>query len=522
MERSHNSDSIAQNIQLSSWKSIRKMQNRSAESPEQAYRHQHGKQLPFFPLIFLYLAVVMVFVYLTFSSWNYDDAFITYRYARNLASGLGFVYNPGMRVLSTTTPLFTFFLATISFIWDDLPRVANVLGVLGIGLGTFFLWDLCQQKGLKIAGYACLALYPTFPLLVTTIGLETPMYIAFCLGSIAFYEHRRYSTAAVLAALACLTRPDGLLVPILLTSHFLYTEKRFPPAKPALVFIALTLPWLLFTVFYFDSPIPVALITKHNQGAMLISERFSPGLLTVLKPYSRNFLYIIELFFCLVGGVFILLRHRRSWTLVFSWTALYFLTYAILGVSRYPWYYAPLVPTFILLIGMGLTALSQLQIHFFQRKYQSLPHAMAILVLALLGVGQIIHMRQISEHPDKRRAIYQAVGEWLYENTGSDDMVGTLEVGIIGYLSHRPMLDFAGLLQPEVGTRLGRDTSYEDAALWASEKFQPHYLVLHHGLFPSLEASFVAHNCWLVKQFNGQRYGYSRNLDIFKCGFPEK
>jgi hypothetical protein len=40
-----------------------------------------------------------------------DDAFITYRYARNLATGRGFVYNEGERVLGTTTPLYAMILA---------------------------------------------------------------------------------------------------------------------------------------------------------------------------------------------------------------------------------------------------------------------------------------------------------------------------------------------------------------------------------------------------------------------------
>ncbi len=34
-----------------------------------------------------------------------DDAYITFRYARNLAEGLGLVYNPGEWVLGTTAPL---------------------------------------------------------------------------------------------------------------------------------------------------------------------------------------------------------------------------------------------------------------------------------------------------------------------------------------------------------------------------------------------------------------------------------
>jgi hypothetical protein len=40
-----------------------------------------------------------------------DDSYITYRYARNLLAGEGFVFNPGERVLGTTTPLYTSLMA---------------------------------------------------------------------------------------------------------------------------------------------------------------------------------------------------------------------------------------------------------------------------------------------------------------------------------------------------------------------------------------------------------------------------
>src|SRR5260221_10437105 len=45
-----------------------------------------------------------------------DDAFITFRYSRNIVEGQGFVYNPGSRVLGTTTPLYTLLMAAISAI----------------------------------------------------------------------------------------------------------------------------------------------------------------------------------------------------------------------------------------------------------------------------------------------------------------------------------------------------------------------------------------------------------------------
>src|SRR5205085_5248997 len=48
-----------------------------------------------------------------------EDFFITLRYAENIAHGAGFVYNAGERVLGTTTPLYTLYLALTS--WLGLP-----------------------------------------------------------------------------------------------------------------------------------------------------------------------------------------------------------------------------------------------------------------------------------------------------------------------------------------------------------------------------------------------------------------
>src|SRR3954453_1418522 len=45
-----------------------------------------------------------------------DDAFITFRYSRNIVEGQGFVYNIGIPSLGTTTPLFTLLMAVISAI----------------------------------------------------------------------------------------------------------------------------------------------------------------------------------------------------------------------------------------------------------------------------------------------------------------------------------------------------------------------------------------------------------------------
>jgi hypothetical protein len=88
--------------------------------------------------------ILALFLFFVFSSWAYDDPFITFRYAQNLRAGLGFVYNPGERVLSTTTPLYTLLLAGLSFLWSDLPRLSTLISALSLGLGALALYWLGQ------------------------------------------------------------------------------------------------------------------------------------------------------------------------------------------------------------------------------------------------------------------------------------------------------------------------------------------------------------------------------------------
>jgi hypothetical protein len=79
------------------------------------------------------------------------------------------------------------------------------------------------------------------------------------------------------------------------------------------------------------------------------------------------------------------------------------------------------------------------------------------------------------------------------------------------------MIDFAGLIQPEVSNQLTTHTTYEDAALWAVEHYHPDYLVLQENNFPRLEQEYVALHCKAIQHFPGKEYGYSMNLNVYSC-----
>lgn len=458
-----------------------------------------------------YFLLTTLLIFITFSRWGNDDSYITYRYAANLQQGLGFVYNPCERVLSTTTPLFTLLLALLGNLSLDLPFAANLLGAFSLALGGFFLWDLAHTWEAPAVGWSGLLLYPTFPLLVSTLSSETLLYLALCLGAFAFYARRGYPWTAVCAALAVLTRPDGILVVFVLAVHYLIWIRRPIPWLSLAIFLGLTLPWFAFAWMYFGSPLPVTLAVKQHQGAMAISQRFAPGLLTIIRPYAK-WSYFLEAGLSLVGLVWVS-RRGHPWALFLTWTGLYYLAYSALGVSRYFWYYAPLVPGLIVLLGLGINYLKNF---FSSNQTYSFPIFTAVLFL-LLASAQISDLWDLRQHPDNRLVIYTRIGQWLQEHTPPQASVGTLEVGVIGFHAQRRMIDFSGLIQPEVSDQFSLLSTYEDTAIWAVEQYHPDYIVIPRNSYPRLEQGYIITYCKVIQSFPGQVDGYPSDMDVYEC-----
>lgn len=501
-------------------------------------------------------AVIACACFAFFHRWAYDDPYITFRYAYNLAHGQGFTYNPGQPTLSTTTPLFTLLLALLALpriyipAWPDIPIIANLLGALSLGAGGWLLWQMGRAES-RLQAWCGLLLYPTFSQPLLSLGSEIPFYITCCLGTIAAYTHKPqacYRLAALWAALAALTRPDGVLVLASLLVIAWYNHARqgnSPDIRVGLqvgsIFLLLVLPWVIFAWAYFGSPIPLTLAAKQRQASMPISQSFVAGFLTTIQGYVHNWPYRLEAALAALGLLWDAQRcaacmsgaactpgaaHRdraiplRSTFILLLWSGLYFAAYTVLGVSRYFWYYAPLTPALIVSIGLGLQALH----HFFrctqrlrctQRQCTSLPaplkHLLAITpaaILILLAGFQARDAWKLSRWVDPRYPPYRQTGEWLQQNTPSNASVGLLEIGVTGYYAQRPIIDFGGLLQPDIAQQLTPTTTYEDAATWAAMQYQPDYIVLKPGALPLFEQNFLP-QC--------QRIPWSAGLDIYHC-----
>ena len=197
-----------------------------------------------------------------------EDALITYRYAENLARGAGFVFNPGERVLGTSTPLLTLLLAGCGALFGvgRIPLCSNAL-MLAAALGTGWLLHDLLLRGTrsKLIALAAVALWVVHPdtLWTTTGGMETPLMLLLMAGSLDLALRERWHAAAACAGLLVLTRVDGAVWAALLLGAAVM-RLRGRALWPILTGLAVVLPWVVFAWLYFGSPVPYAIVAKRE------------------------------------------------------------------------------------------------------------------------------------------------------------------------------------------------------------------------------------------------------------------
>lgn len=186
-----------------------------------------------------------------------DDAFITFRYARNLAEGLGFVYNVGERVLGTTTPLYTLLLALGSLLPVSHAHLALGINAVSDGLTCILLagliWRLIGSKRGAALGAVAFALCSQSVAGAVT-GMETSFFTMLLVAGFYLYASGHFVPSAAVFGLAVLTRPEAILAAGLAFLG-MFAAKRWAVWREAAAFALVVLPWFVFAAVYFGSPV---------------------------------------------------------------------------------------------------------------------------------------------------------------------------------------------------------------------------------------------------------------------------
>jgi hypothetical protein len=218
-------------------------------------------------------------VYLTW--WTTDDAFISFRCARNLVEGLGLVFNAGERVEVYTNPLWTLWCAAglgLGFTaegWANFWGSAFYIGSILL-LALNFRWltrDMSSTlRWFPLAAVAA-ALHPEWNIYATS-GLETSAFTFLLLAGymlVIWNGSRTWAVALAGAvfALAGITRHDGVL-PAVVVGLFLLvaSRKRWIDATVfGLCFAVIWVPFTLWRVSYYGDLFPNTYYAKSADVA---------------------------------------------------------------------------------------------------------------------------------------------------------------------------------------------------------------------------------------------------------------
>jgi len=499
----------------------------------------------FIPIALMLLAFAIWLLLL--KQFRLDDSFITYRYARNAARGWGLVYNQDDAILSTTAPLYAILLAIFSFIISDFHTLGGLIGTVCIGLGGIFIFLLLprQMPQWMRAWGGVLYIFST-PLWLS-LGMETPLWVMLVLAAVWLASESRWAFAGLLIGLAIFVRPDaalpgGLLglVSLTQTINQRNTRQRWWHKLAAYV-LAAAVPVLIFAIWgmlTYGSPLPVTLGAKSAQAVLGITGlgpfvgTFDGLGLIVQDLLAQSPLYILIGLLLLAG-----LSRRLPWSIVLIviWGALHLLTYAVLRIAPYRWYYAPLLPGAILLAAFGLEKISRflgkmgLMTGGNSCGTRQTPTMATGLAAFILLVAPLISFANINDYfvsggpsrvmlPIVDWNAYREVGEWLNQNTPENATVGVAEVGQVGFYADRWMTDYLGLLQPDVAAMLKRGDLYS----WLAE-YAPDYLVFQRfrGAALVLYNYVIENDPWFttayepVAEFDDPRYS-SGPVTIFQ------
>jgi arabinofuranosyltransferase len=203
------------------------------------------------------------------AAWTCDDAYIVFRYARNLVNGVGLVFNAGERVEGFTNFFWVLWTAPAFALGIDPETWTNAWGVACFGATLALLaWDHARLRSclpspawaaIPVAALAAAAHGDLVAF--ATSGLETSLFTFLLVSGYVLLVGPLPPSRALLAGavfgLATLTRPDGAL-PAAIGGAFVLLRMRRVASAAAYTggFLSLVLPLEAFRLAYYGSLVP--------------------------------------------------------------------------------------------------------------------------------------------------------------------------------------------------------------------------------------------------------------------------
>lgn len=313
-----------------------------------------------------------------------DDAYITFRHVNNLLEHWRPAWNlHGEPVLGATTPAFLLALAGFCKVLglDQIDQAALYLNAvfhfLIVILSYLVAKDLVGRV-LPAVLTALLVGLNAVNVFVFSQGFESAMFVLALVTGLYFVRIGCDRLSLLLASVAPLIRPEGILLTPLVWGYILVT-RRFKK-KLLLTYLPIPILWLVFSTAYYGSPIPHAIQAKkkfpsiyrpytgedvnligrlpeaasgaadlwHTQaGALLLTGSSSREFATTTQKV-RRWIMLLGLPLVIVSSIV----RPRGHIVYLLYAPLFLLLYGWIGHTR-PWYFPSFVTFAIVLLFAG-------------------------------------------------------------------------------------------------------------------------------------------------------------------------
>lgn len=413
-------------------------------------------------LLVLTLALAHASIYLG----PFEDSFITYRYAENLANGHGLVYNVGERVEGYTSFLFTILLALVARLGGPIVLASQLLSLVA-GLACVVLAarlaralgreDAAPPVASSVEAMAGLlvAASGTFAYYATT-GMETTLFAALVGAPILLLVRGRAPAhafgAGLLLGVAALTRPEGFgYAGLVVGALLLVRADRRDAVRVLLSFALLAVPYFALRWQHFGHPLPNTYYAKASPSA----ELHRTGI-----AYAEAFLVAHGFLACVLAAAVRARRlaRARGARLVLFTVLGAIANVVLVGADTFAFFrfFAPVIP-----IGAAVLAV-ELARAFPRRPRLGATVTLAIAALVYAAELRPTHSWLVHRAKSERERVadvramnerYLAIGAGLRRAFPQGTWIAINAAGIIPYVSGLPTIDMLGLTDAHIAHR---------------------------------------------------------------------
>jgi hypothetical protein len=369
----------------------------------------------------------------------YDDAFITFRYARNLAEGHGLVYHVNEWVLGATCPAFAIVLALPEMLKLSLPSTVVAMNIVcdALVLGVTML--VLAKAGRRLAAVLFGLFFALSPIAtrICVGAMEMDLFLLCSVLSILLYHRGARTVAIILAALSYYIRPEAvLLVAVLCVTEFLSSGRAKSIWMAAVALIVVTPPALAIYAYY-GHVLPQSVLTK--------SRDVGSALHMVIRNLLLNDVPCYVLLPFAVWGLLVAVRQGGFLRTCALWGVAYLGAYVVARPLTWSWYGGPVhYVQFIAAALGGVDLLGRLP-----RLGRQVSVARAAVAGGVVVVGTWLGVLAVMGPSPAMNRIYPPLREWCQRNGVADSSILAGDIGAIGYYSNARIYDIAGLVWPE-------------------------------------------------------------------------